>query len=136
EFRSVNAERVDYHRWLQFEIDRQLAAADAAAQSTGMAIGLYQDLAIGCAPDGSDAWANQGLLLHDVHLGAPPDQYSESGQDWGLPPMNPHVLREQRYEYWIALARSAMRHGGALRMDHILGLFRQFWIPAGRSGRD
>jgi 4-alpha-glucanotransferase len=136
DFRAKNAERVDYHRWLQFEIDRQLAAADKAAQAAGMAVGLYQDLAIGCAPDGSDAWANQGLLLHDVHLGAPPDQYSENGQNWGLPPMNPHVLREQRFEYWIALVRSALRHGGALRMDHILGLFRQFWIPAGRSGRD
>src|SRR5690606_16552540 len=95
------AERVDFHRWLQFELDRQLASVADTATSLGLRTGLYQDLAIGCAPDGSDAWANQSLLLHDLSLGAPPDQYSASGQDWGLPPMNPHVLAEQGYAYWI-----------------------------------
>lgn len=136
EFRQRASARVDFHRWLQFELDRQVAHAGEAARRSGMRVGLYQDLAIGCSPDGSDAWANQNLLLSGVNLGAPPDQYSDSGQNWGLPPMNPHALQAERYEYWIALLRSALRHGGALRIDHILGLFRQFWIPHGMSGME
>jgi 4-alpha-glucanotransferase len=135
-FREEAAERVDYHRWLQYELDRQLGSVATAAKAAGLHVGLYQDLAIGCAPDGSDAWANQSLLLHDVNLGAPPDAYSRSGQNWGLPPINPHALTEQGYGYWVAVVRAALRHGGALRIDHILGLFRQFWIPVGKGGAD
>ncbi|HUF29078.1 MAG TPA: 4-alpha-glucanotransferase [Gemmatimonadaceae bacterium] len=135
-FREQHVERVDYHRWLQFELDRQLHLAARAATSAGLSLGLYQDLAIGCAGDGSDAWANQSLLINGVNLGSPPDQYSDNGQDWGLPPINPHALVEQQYAYWIAVLREGLRHGGALRIDHILGLFRQFWIPQGSTGRD
>ncbi|HSJ65015.1 MAG TPA: 4-alpha-glucanotransferase [Gemmatimonadaceae bacterium] len=134
EFRERHAERVDWHRWLQFEIERQVARAGHAARESGMRIGLYQDLAIGCSPDGSDAWAHQDLLITGANLGAPPDQYSATGQNWGLPPLNPHTLLANRYEYWIALVRAALRHCGALRIDHILGLFRQFWIPEGKTG--
>jgi 4-alpha-glucanotransferase len=136
QFRGANAEHVDRHRWLQFELDRQTAAVGTLAAAAGMRVGLYQDLAIGCSPDGSDAWANQKLMVNGVSLGAPPDEYSDSGQNWGLPPLNPHVLAGQRYEYWISLVRAALGHGGALRLDHVLGLFRQFWIPAGRSGTE
>jgi 4-alpha-glucanotransferase len=136
EWRRAAEEQVDRHRWLQFELDRQVAAVADVARESGMRVGLYQDLAIGCSPDGSDAWANQNLLLSGVSLGAPPDQYSDSGQNWGLPPMNPHTLARKRYEYWISLIRAALDHAGALRIDHVLGLFRQFWIPDGKSGAE
>lgn len=136
EFRDRNVDRVDYHRWLQFELDRQLGHAARRATDAGLSLGLYQDLAIGSSGDGSDAWANQSLLISGASLGSPPDQYSHNGQDWGLPPINPHALVEQKYAYWIAVLREGLRHGGALRIDHILGLFRQFWIPHGRPGSE
>ncbi len=136
EFRERNAERVDYHRWLQFELDRQLEHAARGTTAAGLSLGLYQDLAIGSSGDGSDAWANQSLLARGASLGSPPDPYSDNGQDWGLPPINPHALVEQKYAYWIGVLREGLRHGGALRIDHILGLFRQYWIPHGRPGSE
>lgn len=129
-YRAENAEEVDFHRFLQFELDRQLAGASRAA---ALPTGLYQDLAIGSSPAGSDAWAFPGTFLRDVHLGAPPDPFQAEGQDWSLPPLDPLALARDGYRYWILLLRAAFRHAGALRIDHILGLARQFWVPAGRS---
>lgn len=128
--------RVGYHMWLQFELDRQLGNAAHHAAESGLALGLYQDLAVGSAPSGSDVWANPGLFRQGATVGAPPDMYSEEGQNWGLPAMDPFVLRETRYDYWIRLLRSGFRHTGALRIDHALGLFRMFWVPLGDSARN
>jgi 4-alpha-glucanotransferase len=126
--------RVEYHRWLQYEADRQLAQAATVARSAGMRIGLYQDLAIGSSLCGADTWAYPELFVRTVSLGAPPDPYALMGQNWGLPPIDPHALRRVGYDYFVQLLRNALRHAGALRIDHILGFFRQFWIPEGMRG--
>jgi 4-alpha-glucanotransferase len=134
-FRASNTDAVDFHRWLQFELDRQLASAAAVARKAGLGIGIYQDLAIGAAPDSADVWAFGHLFLRGVSVGAPPDGYAPQGQNWGLPPIDPRQLVEDRYAFWIALIRASLRHAGALRIDHVLGLFRQFWIPDGFPGK-
>jgi 4-alpha-glucanotransferase len=135
-FREEHAALVDFHRWIQFELDAQLAAAAGRARDGGMPVGLYQDLAIGTSSNGSDVWMFPSLFLDGVCIGAPPDDLGPTGQNWGLPPIDPRRLTEDGYRYWITLLRGAFRHAGALRLDHVLGLFRQFWIPAGRPGSE
>jgi 4-alpha-glucanotransferase len=122
---------VDFHRYLQFELDRQLLSVTRFIKRFGMRIGLFNDLALGCARDGSDVWANQNLFARGASLGAPPDTYAPQGQNWNLPPLNPHKLQEDGYRLWAGLLRNACEHAGGLRIDHMMGLLRQFWIPEG-----
>jgi 4-alpha-glucanotransferase len=131
-FRERHRDTVDFHAWLQFELDRQLGTAAEAAREAGLAIGLYTDLALGSDPGGADAWAFQDQLVFDASIGAPPDAFSRLGQDWGLPPLDPHALRRSAYAFFVRLLRAGFRHAGALRIDHAMGLERLFWIPRGR----
>ena len=124
EFAREAAERVAFHSWLQWLLDLQLSEAAAAMP-------LTQDLAIGFSPDGADAWAWQDLLCLDVDIGAPPDEFNSRGQNWGLPPFDPWKLRAAGYLPFIETLRACLRHGGGLRIDHVMGLFRLFWIPRG-----
>jgi 4-alpha-glucanotransferase len=124
-FAADREDRVQFHAWLQWLLDDQLAGA-------AREIGLTQDLPIGAHPDGADAWTWQDVLATDASVGAPPDRFVKHGQDWGLPPFIPHRLRAARYEPFIQTIRSALRHARGLRIDHVMGLFRQFWVPKGR----
>jgi len=133
-FRRRHAGLVDLERYLQFEFDRQLGVVGEAAR-TALAVGLLGDLALGSAPGGADTWSFPGLFATGARLGAPPDDYAATGQDWGLPPIRPDALRAAGFGYWIEVVRSAMRHVGAIRLDHVMGLFRQFWIPPGADAR-
>ena len=114
--------RVRFHQWLQWLLDRQLARAAAE-------IRLVRDLPVGVDPDGADAWAWQDVLARGVSIGAPPDTFNPGGQDWGLPPFVPHRLRAAAYEPFVETLRAALRHAGGLRIDHVMGLFRLFWVP-------
>ncbi len=132
-FRRDHADQVDRQRYLQFELDRQIESVAAAGS---LPVGLYGDLAIGTAPNGSDPWMFPDLFIDGATVGAPPDDYSRDGQNWALPPVDPVKLKADAYRYWIILLRNALEHMGALRIDHVMGLFRQFWIPEGRPATE
>ena len=133
EFCLAHRAEVEFHKYLQFELDRQLRAAADTARASAMSIGLYQDLATGSSANGSDAWAYPDLFVPAARLGAPPDDYCKAGQDWGLPPIHPMRLADAAYRYWTNVVRMNMAHAGALRIDHVMGLSRQYWIPPGAS---
>jgi len=128
-FATEYSERVAFHAWLQWLLDDQLARA-------GQALRLVTDLAIGFDGEGADAWAWQDLLAHGVTVGAPPDDFALDGQDWGLPPFVPHRLRAAGYAPFIETVRAGLRHAGGMRIDHVMGLFRLYWVPRGATARD
>lgn len=128
-FAKEESHRVRFHTWLQWLLNRQLAEA---AQS----VSLMQDLPIGFSRSGADAWVWQDLLALEMSVGAPPDLYNTQGQDWGLPPFIPHKLREVAYDPFIQTIRAVLRHAGGLRIDHVMGLFRLWWVPCGGSAKD
>ena len=127
-FVSQHKERIAFHRYLQFLADRQLKHAAASAAQAGTEIGLIRDLAMGINPDGADAWACQDAYIFALRCGAPPDDFHPHGQEWGVLPLHPLGLK-RNFEPFIALLRANMRHGGGLRIDHVIGLQRQFLVP-------
>ncbi|MBS1188595.1 MAG: bifunctional 4-alpha-glucanotransferase/malto-oligosyltrehalose synthase [Rhodocyclaceae bacterium] len=130
-FAAAHGEDIEFAIYLQWLADGQLAGAAAQARGRGLGLGLYRDLALGADGGGAEAWAWQGVYAQGAHIGAPPDAFNRRGQDWGLPPPIPERLREAAYRPFIAMLRANMRHAGALRVDHVMGLSRLFWVPAG-----
>jgi 4-alpha-glucanotransferase len=131
--RSELADRVEFYTWLQWVADDQLAAAQAAALESGMALGIMHDLAVGVHPDGADVWALGDVLARGASVGAPPDMYNQQGQDWSQPPWRPDELARAAYQPYRDMLRTVLRHAGAIRIDHVIGLFRLWWIPSGHG---
>jgi 4-alpha-glucanotransferase len=130
-FERDHADVVRFHAWLQWVADEQLGAAQRLARELGMPIGLYGDYAVGVNPSGSETWADQAVYRKSAGVGAPPDALALKGQDWGTPPQDPNVLVAERYRPFRELLAANMRHFGALRLDHVMALFRQWWVPVG-----
>jgi len=131
EFAAGNQAEVEFHAWLQWIAESQLAGAARAATDAGMRIGLYGDYAVGCNPGGSETWSDQHGYCLGASFGAPPDALALKGQDWGLPPPDPVTLRREDCRAFRSLMRDNMRHFGALRLDHVMALYRLWWVPRG-----
>jgi 4-alpha-glucanotransferase len=123
---------VDFYCWLAWLTDSQLKEAQQAATDAGMPIGIVHDLAVGVHPSGADTWALRDVLAPRMSIGAPPDAFNSHGQDWGLPPWRPDALAATGYAPWRELLRCVLRHAGGVRIDHVMGLFRLWWVPQGR----
>jgi 4-alpha-glucanotransferase len=135
-FAQDNPTRVLFHKWLQWVADSQLADAQRRARTAGMRIGLYLDLAVGAAPDGADTWAAPEAVVRGAHIGSPPDSFNPLGQNWGLCPLSPVALRERDGAAVAATLRDLMPHAGAIRIDHVMGLVRLYWVPLGLAATD
>ncbi|HEX9066819.1 MAG TPA: 4-alpha-glucanotransferase [Streptosporangiaceae bacterium] len=127
------AGRAGFHAWLQWLMDEQLATAERAARAAGMRIGVIGDLAVGVHPGGFDAWAHQDLLVRGFSVGAPPDEFNQRGQDWTQPPWHPQSLAASGARPLADLFGAAFEHAGGLRVDHVMGLTRLWWVPEGAS---
>lgn len=136
EARERLRERVDFYVWIQWLLDNQLAAAQRAAESAGMEIGIMHDLAVGVTKDGADAWTLHEVMAHGVSVGAPADMYNQQGQNWSQPPWHPQRLAQAGYKPWREMLRTIFRHAGGIRVDHVIGLFRLWWIPEGNQASD
>jgi (1->4)-alpha-D-glucan 1-alpha-D-glucosylmutase len=132
-FRQSHAARIGFFRYLQWLCELQFTAAAEQAKARSMAVGLYNDLAVSVDASSADHWTHQSHFASGARVGAPPDPFNEKGQDWGLVPLNPLQLRETGFTHFAALLRANMRHAGALRIDHVMGLTRLFLIPPGAT---
>jgi (1->4)-alpha-D-glucan 1-alpha-D-glucosylmutase len=128
-FCAERLERVEYFEYLQWQAELQLAQAAQQCLALGLGVGLYLDLAVSVDRAGSDTWAQRGCFALGARIGAPLDDFNLNGQDWGLPPLRPDRLRAGRYALFVQALREAMRHAGAIRIDHVMGLMRLYWIP-------
>ncbi len=138
EVRSLVASRgemLEFYRWLEWIATGQLHAAQESARQAGMKVGLMLDMAVGVHPLGSDVWAHPERFAKNVSVGAPPDFFNQQGQDWSQPPFNPRYLEKTGYKAYSDLVHSMFQAAGALRIDHILGLFRLWWVPAGKTAK-
>jgi 4-alpha-glucanotransferase len=131
EFAAANADEIRFFAWLQFVADDQLQAAQTAARSSGMRVGVMNDLAVGVSARSAEAWTYGNLFAEGLSVGAPPDHFNQTGQDWGQAPWRPDRLAELSYAPFRQMVAGILRHSGGLRVDHIMGLFRLWWVPAG-----
>jgi 4-alpha-glucanotransferase len=129
--RAELAPRVAFHTWMQQQVQEQLGAVRDAARAAGVRV--VHDLAVGCDPEGADGWTLQDVLAQGVRVGAPPDAFSQQGQDWGLPPWRPDRLDATGYAAYRDLLRALLRQADGLRIDHVAGLWRLWWVPPGDS---
>ena len=129
--RVEHADRAAFWCWVQLLVDEQLAGV-----GEHLAVGIVHDLAVGVDAGGADAWALQDVLALATTVGAPPDSFNQQGQDWGLPPWRPDRLAEAGYAPYRSMVQGVLRHAGGLRIDHAMGLFRLWWVPAGASAAD
>ena len=136
EYAERHRKRIHFFQYIQWVTSEQLHEIRRTAEQLGMPIGLYQDLALGADRNGAEAWTYQSVLALEADCGCPPDAFAPEGQNWGLPPMNPHALRASGYELMIQLLRNNFRSGGAIRLDHVMAFFRLFWIPRGRTASE
>jgi 4-alpha-glucanotransferase len=136
EFEAAHADEAAFHAWLQWQAEEQLGAVQRLARELGMEIGLYGDYAVGVNPSGSETWSDQALYRRSAGVGAPPDALALKGQDWGIPPQDPNVLKAEGYRPFRELIAANMRQFGALRLDHIMALHRQWWVPVGLGAND
>nr|CRH05027.1 GH13 : candidate isoamylase; CBM48 at N-Term; GH77 at C-Term [Candidatus Magnetococcus massalia] len=130
-FATTHEEEVTFHLYIYWLADSQLQAVKLKARDLGMPVGLYADMALGVDPDGADFWNEQSAYAGEMRIGAPPDLFNPTGQNWGLPPFDPRALRDEAYQPFIAAMRNTMRHAGAIRLDHVMALKRLFWVPVG-----
>ncbi|MBA6391885.1 4-alpha-glucanotransferase [Colwellia sp. BRX10-3] len=130
-FQQEYSSRINYFCFLQWLAHRQLKSVAKQAKDAGMPVGLYLDLAVGCDGSGVDVWSDKDVYVAGAAVGAPPDAMNTLGQDWGLTPINPVALQKQGYQPLVKALRSNMQYAGALRIDHILGLMRQYWVAPG-----
>ncbi len=135
-FRKRHWRLVLFYEYLQWQVNLQLAAAQRHAREKGMPIGLYHDLALATDRCGSDLWAYREHYVSGCRVGSPPDDFAPKGQDWAFPPPDAERRRESGYQLFIESLRKNMRHGGALRIDHVMRFFRLFWIPDGAEAAD
>ena len=131
-FAAAHAEQIGFETWLQWVLDEQLQAAQAKAVGAGMTLGTVHDLAVGVHPGGADVWRMRTTYARGIQVGAPPDPFNQVGQDWSQPPWRPDRLEELGYAPFRDLIANLLRHAGGVRVDHVIGLFRLWWIPEGR----
>jgi (1->4)-alpha-D-glucan 1-alpha-D-glucosylmutase len=132
-FAEEQREKIEFFHYLQWHASLQLGAVGRRSFELGLNVGLYADLPVSVDGGGAETWMYREVYAQQVRIGAPPDDFNLKGQDWGLPPLIPRRLREKAYAPFIATLRNNMRHAGALRIDHVMGLMHLFWVPSGKS---
>jgi len=134
--RNQLASQIDFYAFIEMRLEQQISTAHKYLLESGYSLGLYHDLALATDRVGADYWAYQDLFAPRVRVGSPPDDFNENGQDWGFPALHPQRHADSGYEYFIESIRCAARHGGTIRLDHVMRLARLYWIPDQMSARD